>query len=189
MNAPAIARAQNTPESVAVTNRYGNAYVVSRMLTGAGKGIKVLGLSLAALIALISLAASKGEESLFLLGVPTAVLVAILFVLVGIFIAAQGEILKATLDTAVNSSPFLTDAQRAEVMSISKIRCDAYIDESNLGEATEQGVPDPLDSDLDGSVNAICPTCGCQTTELKSEHASIQRWFCHTCNRFFEIGT
>jgi hypothetical protein len=36
----------------------------------------------------------------------------------GILISAQGQILQATLDSAVNSSPFLTDEMRAEMMSL-----------------------------------------------------------------------
>jgi hypothetical protein len=36
----------------------------------------------------------------------------------GILVSAQGQILKASLDNAVNGSPFLTNEHRAKVMSL-----------------------------------------------------------------------
>ena len=41
----------------------------------------------------------------------------VLFVL-GVIVSAHGQLTKATLDGAVNGSPFLTSEQRAEVMSL-----------------------------------------------------------------------
>jgi len=37
---------------------------------------------------------------------------------IGVLISALGHILKANLDSAVHSSPFLTDEQRAAVMRL-----------------------------------------------------------------------
>jgi len=41
-----------------------------------------------------------------------------LFYIVGVLVSAQGQILKASLDGAVNSSPFLADEHRARIMSL-----------------------------------------------------------------------
>jgi hypothetical protein len=42
--------------------------------------------------------------------------VALVFFVAGVIIAALGQLLLAILDTAVNSSPILTDDQRARIM-------------------------------------------------------------------------
>lgn len=38
------------------------------------------------------------------------------FFVLGVIISAEGQLLLAALDTAVNSSPFLTDDQRAQIV-------------------------------------------------------------------------
>lgn len=53
-----------------------------------------------------------------MIGILAAVVVGVLFYLLGIFVSAQGQILSASLDSAVNSSPFLTQEQKARVMSL-----------------------------------------------------------------------
>jgi hypothetical protein len=40
------------------------------------------------------------------------------FWILGVVVAAQGQILKAVLDTAVNSSPFLSNDEKAKIMSL-----------------------------------------------------------------------
>ena len=37
---------------------------------------------------------------------------------IGVLISAQGQMVMATLDMAVNSSPFLSNEDRAEIMSL-----------------------------------------------------------------------
>ncbi len=51
-------------------------------------------------------------------GAEVAIGLAIAAHFLGIVVAAQGQILKASLDTAVNSSPFLPDAVRANIMTL-----------------------------------------------------------------------
>lgn len=51
-------------------------------------------------------------------GIFVAAIVGVLFWLCGVIVAAQGEILRATLDNAVASSHFLTDTERAEAMGL-----------------------------------------------------------------------
>lgn len=52
-------------------------------------------------------------------GFIVAVLIAAVFFLFGTLMAAQGQILMATLDTAVNTSSLLSDTERARLITIS----------------------------------------------------------------------
>ena len=47
-----------------------------------------------------------------------AAFVWLMFWVPGVFIAAQGQILKSNVDAYVNTSPFLADSQRAQIMSL-----------------------------------------------------------------------
>lgn len=105
----------------AVTARYSDAYLVARTIDGVGVTIKTIGLLTGALLALASLAVgSKGGVSVAfaLMGIAVAATIATVIYLLGTLASAQGQILKAGLDTAVNSSHFLTNQDRARVMSL-----------------------------------------------------------------------
>jgi len=106
----------------AMTRRYGEAFVVARATNGIGKAIELIGIVLGASIVLASIVAinhpEKGLLQLGLVGIAFGVCIGVLFFLCGLIVAAQGQILKASLDSAVNSSPFLTDDERATVMSL-----------------------------------------------------------------------
>jgi hypothetical protein len=71
------------------------------------------------LFALIGIIASS---SVGLMGFLGGVLVAgfwfALFFVFGIAVSAQGQVLQAGLDTAVNTSPFLSNQEKAEVMRV-----------------------------------------------------------------------
>ena len=41
-----------------------------------------------------------------------------LYFVLGVFISAQGQLLKATLDAAVHTSPFLDDEEKAAALGI-----------------------------------------------------------------------
>jgi len=104
-------------------SRYGDAYTVARVTVGFCDVNKIIGMVLAGLIALATLiVASQGEGGLsfamFLMGMLFAAFVGVLFYLSGVMVSAQGQILKASLDGAVNSCPFLTNEQRAQIMSL-----------------------------------------------------------------------
>jgi hypothetical protein len=58
------------------------------------------------------------EAIVFLGGLLIAGLWFALFFVLGIIVSAQGQILKANLDSAVNTSPFLTTQQKARVMDL-----------------------------------------------------------------------
>jgi hypothetical protein len=112
-----------TAEARKMTDRYKDAYRLGKAIVGVGDLIKGLGGVLAVIILGVTLYASsevKGESGLATttIGIGFAVFVGILFYLLGVIVAAQGQILKGVLDTAINTSPFLTDGHRAEIMSL-----------------------------------------------------------------------
>ena len=115
--------AQVYPSTVvtAVTSRYSDAYLVARSIDGIGVAIKSVGLVIGVVLAAASLAAgSKGGAGVVFafMGVAVAGAIATVLFLLGTLASAQGQILKAALDTAVNSSHFLSDQDRARIMSL-----------------------------------------------------------------------
>ena len=104
-----------------VMSRYRDAYLVARTIVGVGSIIKGIGIFIAIVIALVGLVAATQGQSNFIMGlggVLLGVVVGVPLFVLGILVSAQGQILKATLDVAVNDSPFLSDDQRAEMMSL-----------------------------------------------------------------------
>lgn len=103
-----------------VVNRYQDAYRVGATWVGLGNTIKVVGLILAGIIFLGSLSAVNGlfGGGALLAGSFLAAIVGGLFWVCGVIVAAQGQILQATLDNAVASSHFLTDPERADAMGL-----------------------------------------------------------------------
>lgn len=105
----------------AVARRYSDAYIVARTVNGFGDSVKALGIAVGVVLGFLAFAAgTKGGFGFVvaLFGGALAVCVATVLYLLGTLIAANAQVLKATLDTAVNSSPFLTNVERARVMSL-----------------------------------------------------------------------
>lgn len=105
----------------AVAGRYADAYLIARGINGIGGVIKGFGIFIGVLMALAGLVSiAKGGMGVLIgfamLGVASGF--ATLFYFFGMLAAAQGQILKATLDTAVNTSAFLSTDDRAAVMSL-----------------------------------------------------------------------
>ncbi len=105
-----------------MTKRYKDAYLVARATTGIGGTIKTLGFVFGGIVALVGfLLGSQGYHPNPILqygGLILGALIAIPLFVLGVLVAAQGETLKASLDEAVHTSPFLTNDQRAAVMSL-----------------------------------------------------------------------
>ena len=106
-----------------VMSRYTDAYLVARTTTTIGSAVKIVGIVLAVLTLVIGfIVANRLDQSQFgLLALLWAVIVGVPLYVLGILVSAQGQILKATLDSAVTNSPFLTEDQMAEVMSLPEI--------------------------------------------------------------------
>jgi hypothetical protein len=105
-----------------LVQRYKEAYLVARLISRSGRPIKRAGLAAAALLAAqgaILMATARAAEAAFVLGagaVTLGLLAGALFYFLGVLVAAQGEVLRASLDGAVGSSPFLTDEHRTSIL-------------------------------------------------------------------------
>lgn len=111
-------------QTSAVVNRYKDAYLTARAVDGVGSISKGIGVAIALLLGLaglVTIGNGRGGDTGAAIGIMTIgfgiATGAGLYVL-GILVSAQGQILKAALDGAVNVSPFLTNEQRAKVMSL-----------------------------------------------------------------------
>lgn len=120
----------------AVKKRYRDGYLYARAIVGAGVGIQTVGVIVGIIMVLIgifvggSVADQAGRSSPFggpgaaigvivgLLFGSIGVIVGVIFFVIGIVVKASGQHLKAGLDSAVHSSPFLDNYARAEMMSL-----------------------------------------------------------------------
>jgi hypothetical protein len=120
---------QTSPDSNVTSKllkRYKDAYRVSRLTVGFGTLIKLIGViaAIAIVITTIIVAGNlfNGRETqqaiIGALGVLLAAGFGAIIFAQGLLVSAQGQILKASLDSAVNSSTFLTNAHRAKIMSL-----------------------------------------------------------------------
>ncbi len=104
-----------------VMGRYRDAYLVARATTAIGGSVKFIGIALGFLMILggIVMASNRdGDMKWGVAGVLAGLVVGIPLYVLGILVSAHGQVLKATLDTSVHTSPFLGDEQKAKVMSL-----------------------------------------------------------------------
>ncbi len=112
---------QNEPtqqENESILTRYQDGYRAAKLINGFGQACKVVGLSLGGLIFLACASASSISNIAVVMGLVLGSIVGFAGWAIGVMISAQGQIAKATLDTAVNSSPFLSNEERAKIMSL-----------------------------------------------------------------------
>jgi hypothetical protein len=108
----------------ALTQRYRDAYIVARATNGFGGVIKGIGLFIGGVLAIGGfMVASNGgprdpNSVLGIVAIVVGVIAGALFYIIGVLVSAQGQILKASIDGAVNNSPFLTNQYRAKIMSL-----------------------------------------------------------------------
>jgi hypothetical protein len=104
--------------------RYRDAYLVSTVTNGFGALIKGLGLVIGGLVVIVGLfllGQGRAGDAAFAFGlivVAIGVISALAFYIFGVLLSANAQVLKATLDGAVNTSPFLTNEHRAKIMSL-----------------------------------------------------------------------
>ena len=126
----APSNADESSEAKSLNKRYRDAYRVARTTTGIGSMIKGVGALLGILIFFGAFALAAGQRHVYgvrggEIQVISLIVAAIfggtvwlVFFIWGVLVSAQGQILKASLDGAVNGSPFLTNEQRATIMSL-----------------------------------------------------------------------
>lgn len=103
-------------------NRYKDAYRVARTTNAIGDFAIVAGVVLAVLLTILGfLLAPQGAKGYgFFGGLLFGAVVGTLFIILGTLIAALGQTLMATLDTAISVSPFLTQEDKAKEMALSE---------------------------------------------------------------------
>lgn len=101
-------------------HRYSNAYAVSGAHSAIGATIKAMGVLTAVLIAIVGVfGGSKAGGPVFVASALVAAVVAgVPIYVLGVLVSAQGEILKATLDVAVHTSPFLSNEHKRAALSL-----------------------------------------------------------------------
>jgi hypothetical protein len=107
-----------------VLKRYGDAYLIAKVIVGAGTLIKLAAVVAGIITFLFALSfgllhnAGINPNIVFIGSFMISLPVPVAFYVLAVIVSAQGQMLKAMLDTAVHSSPFLADQDRADVMSI-----------------------------------------------------------------------
>lgn len=139
------------------TARYRDAYWTARTINGTGQTIKALGIALGLFLAL------AGAGAAYRFG-PTSLLAALIFgaavglpiYALGVLVAAQGQVLKASLDTAVNTSRLLSLDEMRQILSM------------DASHASSSGV---------AGNTVACSVCGRQ---IPAQSAAIHadRWYC-----------
>lgn len=111
-----------SPHGEKVMSRYTDAYRVARVIVGVGKVVKTLGIVAFLLMIVIGVgiddAISPNSRRAWLAGALVGGIVWLIAWVLGVIVSAQGQLLKANIDQAVNTSPFLLDDQRAKIMSL-----------------------------------------------------------------------
>ncbi len=125
---------ESSVPTLELTKRYVDAYRVANFQAGLGATIKNASLGIGGIILLLSLSyaatsatpqpgffgpsANSIGVALGLFGAMIGFVIGGIGFILGILISSEGQILKATLDSAVNSSPFLDNTQRIGIMSL-----------------------------------------------------------------------
>ena len=122
-------------QNVKAISRYQDGYRLARTISGLSQVCKVAGL-LAGIFAIlfgvmgsetlmrpnpsmVGLASEQAQHNVYMISVVFfGALVALSGWIVGVVLAGCGEHLKATLDTAVHGSPFLSNLHRAQLMRL-----------------------------------------------------------------------
>ena len=118
-------RVSEFSESKAAIERYQDAYRAAEKAVAFGETVRLGGIFLGGVVFVIALvafilspAAHSGFPVVSILLLPCTVLLVLAAHVLGMGLCVQGQLLKAALDSDVNSSPFLSNAQRAKAMSL-----------------------------------------------------------------------
>lgn len=117
-------KVRDSSEAACLMKRYTDGHLGARAISGFGSLIKLLAVVLAILRAIIGflVAARDGPREpvsyLGILGICAGIISGVLFYVIGGPLSAEGQILKAFPDGAINGSPFLTNEQRKKIMSL-----------------------------------------------------------------------
>lgn len=101
--------------------RYKDAYSVAAAMATSGSITKVVGMVLGLVILTVAVIIGQSTDALItVFGLVLALALGGVIFILGVVTAAIGQLLKASLDSAVNTSPFLSLEARAEIMSLTR---------------------------------------------------------------------
>jgi VIT1/CCC1 family predicted Fe2+/Mn2+ transporter len=118
VKAQPVAQQGRSERAAALSGRYRDAYRVSGVISGLGTTIKIVGAIVAAIPIVIGFFFSGSDIRFLLAALCFGGIVWALFFFVGVIVSAQGQILNACLDIAVNGSPHIDAEEKADIMSI-----------------------------------------------------------------------
>ena len=98
-----------------IAGRYSDAYRVAHSVTGIGSLVKGVGLLLGFVLIVIGL---SGDSAFGLLFIMQGIIIGFLFFIIGIVASAVGQMLKATVDTAINTSPVIRNSDKTRIMDL-----------------------------------------------------------------------
>jgi hypothetical protein len=118
--------AGGTDLAVKAMERYRDAYRSAQLITRMGGVIKALGIALAGLMFIggwvlgMNILGHDDTLQLISLGIVglSAIVTGMVIYMCGVIVSAQGQQLKATLDSAVHTSPYLDLDAKARAMSL-----------------------------------------------------------------------
>jgi hypothetical protein len=101
--------------------RYRSGYWAARMTIAAGTMVKIVAVAAALAMGIASMSLTQyasRQASTWVMtgGALGSIVIGAAMLILGTVIVAQGEMLKATIDIAVNGSTLLTEAQRSELI-------------------------------------------------------------------------
>jgi hypothetical protein len=112
-------------EATTTIERYQAAYRAADRTIAFAETVRVAGIFLAGVLfvsAVVTFQMSPAERSGFPVVCASLIACAVLMILISHALSmgfqTQGQLLETALDSAVNSSPFLSNAQRARIMSL-----------------------------------------------------------------------
>lgn len=110
----------DTGRQTGISHRYTDAYRVASAIIAFGTIVKVIGAVVASIIALAGFASADGPlgSSALIGGLLIAAVTGFVFWIAGVLVTAQGQLLRASLDTAVNSSPLLSNIEKAKIIGV-----------------------------------------------------------------------
>jgi hypothetical protein len=148
-----------------LTKRYRDAYRVAGFIVGVGDFFKIAGIVLAALIGIGTLVVAgqtrndQQQIAIFVVGIVIAAFAGGVLFLFGVLVAAQGQLLKASLDSAVNTSPFLTNQDRAKIMALPEPSPDSQNSADPVSAKVGMTAPSvPLVKS--STQGLVCSSCG-----------------------------
>lgn len=102
-------------EPVEITGRYDESYKLASQNIDFGNFVKAFGVLAGALTILVTIVFARRSAEVLFAGTFLGVVGGLALFSVGSILAAQGEALRATLDSAINSATLLGKADKAKV--------------------------------------------------------------------------